>query len=870
MASFTDSEVVLSPYVQQQPIEAMRTAGMLREQRFQEGIQTVQSMYDSLLALPLAKKEDQEYVKQKVNSLNNVVRQSISGDFSNQRLINQIGGLASQISNDPTVQTGVQSTAKMQAGFTKAKADQERALKEGKNPTNNINDFNDRVNEYMSDGQTGSEFKGEYTPFIDIMDRTLEYYGKLNPGQTLATDAIRWNPDTKSYEVNEILYDGVDAKRIQNVLNIVYSQPDVQAQIGVDGRQKFKGMDPSAMSKYLEESSNKQVDEINASIVELQTKAVTDNTIDKQAALDNIKFLTDKGNNLVKDFNEAMEVLKGNNPDALKSALVWGDFTSSFTSAYTNNVMKKSPMFDAFMEKERLKDSRAEFSWKQEVDRFNATMRQKEFSLSEFKATLEKQGDSPIAAVTPLSIESQQGKLGAETAESDLENTKNAYVQKTNELVNSIAMSTPATPGQKSIPPPYTYREDLGAWVPNTKGIKEYYSNPNMSDQEVAAKAQQLKDQMLSTVTDQYNSGKMADEGLIPLYEEGLDIWYRMKDKERIVEKVEAEFAPSKEKLKQQIGNEDFASLYIIQKQMPGADAEAKKLVRKYGNQYANQYGETLQETLSAIAVAANFPTGTKHLGKLLTSLGVDPVQYFASIRNVDEVGIDEALQKREASYKRQQYALNSNKVTFDISKPEKRKEILTAMGSLASEPSLMGGNATSDYDSFMKQMNEKDFDEFTLLEAYYDEFKKTGVIRGFKGKKEYSFEVPKEALMRVFPDVVAENKFLKYEQRMRYANEQGRGRTTDVTGNGGEGYPVYHPLYNVRYHVVDLGGKYDIQYYITDRSGKAIITKKSLAGPVDEASIETLVDKNLKNVEFVNSIVKEQSTNKQLKALGQ
>lgn len=61
--SFTDEPLQLTPYIQQQPIEAMVKVGINREEAFQEGIKTVQSYYDSLLNLPIYKISIQEYVK---------------------------------------------------------------------------------------------------------------------------------------------------------------------------------------------------------------------------------------------------------------------------------------------------------------------------------------------------------------------------------------------------------------------------------------------------------------------------------------------------------------------------------------------------------------------------------------------------------------------------------------------------------------------------------------------------------------------------------------------------------------------------------------------------------------------------------------
>lgn len=856
MSSFTDEPIKLTPYQPQLPLEAMITTGVRREQQFQQGIDTVNSMEASLLNMPISKTKD--YVKEKIGQLNKAISSTISGDFSDRRLLNQIGGLASQISSDPIIQNDIQSTARVQSSITKAKADQERALKEGKNPINNINDLQDGINAWMSDGQINTPFQSDYTPYVDVMERVTKAYDKLHPGQTLAADAIRWNPQTKQHEVNEVIYEGIDAQRIQDVLDIVYSQPDVQAQINVDGRQKFKGMAPVDMSAYMEKSINGQIDNLQKTIIELQIKGATDPTADKDGINEEIKFLTKKAHNLLADGENANKILLGDNPESLKSQLVWNDFTSNFTNAYAYHVAKKSPTFDAFMDKEKLRDARNNEQWSRDIEQKKYDLSVKTYDLSvlkEMRAQAGADGGSSILSVTPITVGDEQGKLGAETAETDLANTKKSYVDLTNKVSNAIAMNTAAPDGQDPIPPPYIYREDLKAWAPNVKGIKKYYKNENMSDEEVVKKAQELKDQIMSRASEGYNKGAVPEGFPMDLYEQSLDEWYKLKDKERIVEKTEAEFAPRIQELKNKIGNEDFASAVIVERKLPGWQTEEKRLITRLGPNWQNDfYGKDDTRKRGDDVV-------------LVHTKGSRESEYKAAKSKITDEDT-KILQDRNIAYKRQQYTLNANKVTFKTSTPEMRKTVIERMGSIASSTSNIPGGAKSDYDKFMKQMNERDLGEFTLLEAYYDPTKETGMIVGYKGGKDYSFEVPKEAFERVFPEAVAENTFSKYEQRIRYAQELGMGRTTDVTGKGGDGYQVYHPLYNVWYHVYDIGGQYDVKYWVTDRSGKPIITKASLAGLVPEQSVEALVQKNLKNQQFINDLVKSKTTDGQLKGL--
>ena len=54
---------------------------------------------------------DKKYLQSKLNDLGSKLKTVAAGDFSNQQLVNSVGGMATQIVKDPTVQNAVYSTA---------------------------------------------------------------------------------------------------------------------------------------------------------------------------------------------------------------------------------------------------------------------------------------------------------------------------------------------------------------------------------------------------------------------------------------------------------------------------------------------------------------------------------------------------------------------------------------------------------------------------------------------------------------------------------------------------------------------------------------------------------------------------------------
>ena len=111
MASFTDSPVKFNPYVQQLPVEAMAKIGMQKQQAYEEGVQKIQTQIDNVAGLSIGRDVDKAYLQSKLNQLGNNLRTVAAGDFSNFQLVNSVGGMTKQISNDPYIQAAVTSTA---------------------------------------------------------------------------------------------------------------------------------------------------------------------------------------------------------------------------------------------------------------------------------------------------------------------------------------------------------------------------------------------------------------------------------------------------------------------------------------------------------------------------------------------------------------------------------------------------------------------------------------------------------------------------------------------------------------------------------------------------------------------------------------
>ena len=127
MASFTDSISQFNPYIQQLPVDAMVKVGMQKQAQYDQGVQKIQGYVDNIAGMDVANDADKAYLQSKLNELGGRLRTVAAGDFSNQQLVNSVGGMAGQIVKDPTVQNAVSSTA----WYRKQAAEMEKAISEG-------------------------------------------------------------------------------------------------------------------------------------------------------------------------------------------------------------------------------------------------------------------------------------------------------------------------------------------------------------------------------------------------------------------------------------------------------------------------------------------------------------------------------------------------------------------------------------------------------------------------------------------------------------------------------------------------------------------------------------------------------------------
>jgi len=247
MASFTDQIMKFNPYVQQLPVEAMAQVGMYKQQKYEEGVQKVQSYIDNVAGMDVIRGVDKQYLQSKLNQLGSKLKSVAAGDFSNFQLVNSVGGMAKQIVKDPTVQNAISSTA----WYRKQSAEMEKAISEGKSSKANILDFQQQADGWLSSENPGEVFKGRYTPYRDLNKASLEVIKTLHPNlrnvdipYVIKDGKIDRNAIANAIQRNKVK--GITEGQIETALRAAFT-PDDYNQLAIDANYTFSGVTPEQL-----------------------------------------------------------------------------------------------------------------------------------------------------------------------------------------------------------------------------------------------------------------------------------------------------------------------------------------------------------------------------------------------------------------------------------------------------------------------------------------------------------------------------------------------------------------------------------------------------------------------------------------------
>lgn len=284
-----------SPYVL--PIDLGLFANVLsiKQKKFDDNAQRVQSQIDQMGLLDVIKPEDQQYLNSKINNIVNTVNNLGGVDFSDPNTALQIEALGSDVYGDKSIINAVASTKRirgLQNSYEKFKTDPK--LAKFYSEANEGYDMR-RVSEYMSDGQVGSVYSGPrsatpYTPYRDNHIKAFERV-KADMQTTLTDNGLYYSKVTGEY---------IHPERIMSMAADLLS-PQEKSQMQRDGWYMYNRAAPADLViKAKQQFSAKKQD---AEVLLDRYKSMAAAAVSDPIARDNYTTLAEQQQKVVESLN---------------------------------------------------------------------------------------------------------------------------------------------------------------------------------------------------------------------------------------------------------------------------------------------------------------------------------------------------------------------------------------------------------------------------------------------------------------------------------------------------------------------------------------------------------------------------------------
>lgn len=425
MASFTDQISQFNPYIQQLPIDAMVKVGMYKQQQYDQGVQKIQSYVDNIAGMDVYRPQDKAYLQSKLNELGSRLKTVAAGDFSNQQLVNSVGGMATQIVKDERVLKDVSSTASYKKTLEERKAYQ----KEGKTSPSNDLDLQKRQNAWMNGGDDAS-FSGGYTPYTNWKKEALDVIKAVTKDETITENSFTTvtNPKTGKSQIvladaiTRTKYAGISPDKIQQAL-MVGLTPAAMKQMELDGVYTYSNIEkPEDFKKVIED---RYID--NSSIyLDQKTKLTnalssTNSGSEKLVIESKIADLDKVITNLGREKGRLIKQVDDGNLDGAKATLYSIDSISNFSRPFsfteTSVTKESSPEADMAMRRATLNQA-----WKIHND--SMSMEREKLKVSKEANAIAKLANAPYGGFPDTIDQSLLPKVNNSTLTESTNNDK--------------------------------------------------------------------------------------------------------------------------------------------------------------------------------------------------------------------------------------------------------------------------------------------------------------------------------------------------------------------------------------------------------------------------------------------------------------
>jgi hypothetical protein len=390
MASFTDAIPQFNPYIQQLPVEAMVSVGMEKQQRYDQGIQRIQSQIDQVAGLDIYRSTDKQLLQSKLNDLGSKLKTVAAADFSNYQLVNSVAGMTSTIIKDPVILAAVQSTQNIKNNQKVI----EEAREKGELTPDNEDFYNKQLASYENAGLVNDKgrpvtFNAKYVPYFNVFKFAKETFDAVKPDgmtwdQVYETDTDgnpKIDPSTGqpiySPTMIRMEKEGVFPKKVRETLDQVFSDPRVSRQLQITGEYNYKGFSPEMLKQRISNQESTVMAAQNSQIAQLTLMKTSAKTQEEKDQIDvQIGNIQNSINTARGQYTKLKETADAN-PDVIRGFLHEDDVRNRYTTMFgytkTKQTTESNPGWEANYKLEQAAWDRTKFytelSYKKDRDR---------------------------------------------------------------------------------------------------------------------------------------------------------------------------------------------------------------------------------------------------------------------------------------------------------------------------------------------------------------------------------------------------------------------------------------------------------------------------------------------------------------------
>lgn len=358
MASYTDSIPTFNPYVQTIPVDEMIKIGMYKQQKYDEGIQKIQTNIDNIAGLDVIRDVDKAYLQSKLNQLGNNLATVAGGDFSNFQLVNSVNGMTNQIAKDPNVLNAISSTKTYRKGLE----DMAAANKEGKGSASHDWLFKTDANEWLNNQDISKTFTGGYKQYSNYQKNAQEVIKALVKNETGKDVAFEYDKNGKMVILDAMTrteISGITPERIQSALMVGLSPNDWQS-MQIDGRYNYSNASPeqfvSDVNKSYETDYNKykaKRDEIAGAIDAATTIEV------KQRLQQDLDAYDKELSRISTEYGNVTKTFAQGDVESAKARLHSTKWINNFSQTFASQSVKQTYESSPFIQVKQFNETKA-------------------------------------------------------------------------------------------------------------------------------------------------------------------------------------------------------------------------------------------------------------------------------------------------------------------------------------------------------------------------------------------------------------------------------------------------------------------------------------------------------------------------------